>query len=101
MNYLAQPSLRGKNIPKLQNILQVQVPESHIDLLKVDGKLVQVLGAEKTAYWRFNREIQVELADTRLQSLEVAGQEILPRDKVSSRITIRLARRSRNHTCYL
>ena len=44
MSYLAQPNLRGKTITGLQNILPVQVPESHIALLKVDGKLVQVLG---------------------------------------------------------
>jgi regulator of protease activity HflC (stomatin/prohibitin superfamily) len=88
MSYLAQPNLRGKAIAGLQNILPAQVPESHIGLLKVDGKLVQVLGAGKTAYWRFNRDIQVELVDTRLQSLEVAGQEILTRDKVSLRINL-------------
>lgn len=88
MSYLAQPTLRGKTITGLQNILPVQVPESHIALLKVDGKLVQVLGTGKTAYWRFNRDIQVELVDTRLQSLEVAGQEILTRDKVSLRINL-------------
>ena len=88
MSYLAQPNLRGKTITGLQNILPVQVPESHIALLKVDGKLVQVLGTGKTAYWRFNRDIQVELVDTRLQSLEVAGQEILTRDKVSLRINL-------------
>lgn len=88
LGYLAQPALRGKAILGLQNILPVQVPESHIGLLKVDGKLVEVLAPSKTAYWRFNRDIQVELVDTRLQALEVSGQEILTNDKVSLRINL-------------
>jgi regulator of protease activity HflC (stomatin/prohibitin superfamily) len=88
MNYLAQPTLRGKTIAGLQNILPALVPDSYVGLLKVDGKLVTQLGAGKTAYWRFNRDIQVELVDTRLQALEVAGQEILTRDKVNLRINL-------------
>jgi regulator of protease activity HflC (stomatin/prohibitin superfamily) len=88
ISYLAQPTLRGKAIAGLQNILPVVVPESHVGLLKVDGKLVGLLKSGKTAYWRFNRDIQVELVDTRLQALEVAGQEILTSDKVSLRINL-------------
>ncbi|TXI95153.1 MAG: slipin family protein [Burkholderiaceae bacterium] len=88
MSYLAQPTLRGKEIFGLQNILTVLVPESHVGLLKVDGKLQQVLGPGKTAYWRFNRDISVDLVDTRLQALEVSGQEILTSDKVSLRVNL-------------
>lgn len=88
LSYLAQPTLRGKEILGLQNILPVQVPESHIGLLKVDGKLVEVLGPGKTAYWRFNRDIQVDTVDTRIQALEVSGQEILTSDKVSLRVNL-------------
>lgn len=88
ISYLSQPTLRGKTITGLQNILSVVVPDSHVGLLKVDGKLATLLQSGKTAYWRFNRDIQVELVDTRLQTLEVAGQEILTSDKVSLRINL-------------
>lgn len=88
ISYLSQPTLRGKTITGLQNMLSVVVPESHVGLLKVDGKLATLLQSGKTAYWRFNRDIQVELVDTRLQTLEVAGQEILTSDKVSLRINL-------------
>ncbi|MBC3882480.1 slipin family protein [Undibacterium sp. LX40W] len=88
LGYLAQPTLRGKEISGLQNILSVQIPESHLGLLKVDGKLVEVLAPGKTAYWRFNRDIQVETVDTRIQALEVSGQEILTSDKVSLRVNL-------------
>ncbi len=86
--YVTQPALRGKAVAGLQNILPIVVPESHVGLLKVDGKLVGLLKSGKTGYWRFNRDIQVELVDTRLQALEVAGQEILTRDKVSLRVNL-------------
>lgn len=88
MSYLGQPSLRGKEIFGLQNILSVQVPESHLGLLKVDGKLHAALAPGKTAYWRFNRDISVDLVDTRLQALEVSGQEILTSDKVNLRVNL-------------
>ncbi len=88
LSYLSQPTLRGKEISGLQNILPVQVQESHIALLKVEGKLIDVLQPGKTAYWRFNRDIQIEMVDTRLQALEVSGQEILTSDKVSLRVNL-------------
>lgn len=88
LTYLAQPTLRGKAAIGLQNIFPAQVPESFVGLLKVDGKLVAQLNPGKTAYWRFNRDIQLELVDTRLQSLEVSGQEILTSDKVNLRINL-------------
>ena len=39
-------------------------------------------------YWRFLRDLKVETVDLRLQVLEVAGQEILTRDKVSLRVNL-------------
>jgi len=86
--YLSQNGLRAKTVGGLQNILLVQVADAHLGLLKVDGKVVKHLAPGKYAYWRFNREIQMDLIDTRLQSLEVAGQEILTSDKVNLRINL-------------
>ncbi|WP_349648134.1 slipin family protein [Candidatus Parabeggiatoa sp. HSG14] len=40
------------------------------------------------AYWQFNRHILIEMWDTRLQDIEVSGQEILSKDKVSLRINL-------------
>ena len=40
------------------------------------------------AFWKFNRDLRVELVDLRLQALEVAGQEILTKDKVALRINL-------------
>jgi regulator of protease activity HflC (stomatin/prohibitin superfamily) len=85
---LTQQSLRKQQVLNLNAILMVQVPDAHLGLLRLDGKLVQLLEPGRYGFWRFNRDIQVELVDTRLQALEVNGQEILTRDKVSLRVNL-------------
>jgi len=85
---LTQQSLRRQQVGNLNAVLMVQVPDAHLGLLRLDGKLVQQLPSGRYGFWRFNRDIQVELVDTRLQALEVNGQEILTRDKVSLRVNL-------------
>jgi regulator of protease activity HflC (stomatin/prohibitin superfamily) len=66
----------------------VQVPQFHVGVLYVDGKLIDVLDAGLRAFWRFGRDVRVEFVDLRLQVLEVAGQEILTKDKVPLRMNL-------------
>jgi len=66
----------------------VEVPDTAVGLLIVDGELREVLKPGVTAYWKYQRNLRVELAETRLQTMEVAGQEILTRDKVSLRLNL-------------
>lgn len=40
------------------------------------------------AYWKFNRKVTVEQVDLRLQAMDVQGQEILTRDKVTLRVNL-------------
>jgi regulator of protease activity HflC (stomatin/prohibitin superfamily) len=65
-----------------------EVPDTSVGLLIVDGELREVLKPGVTAYWKYQRNLRVELSDLRLQTLEVAGQEILTRDKVSLRLNL-------------
>jgi regulator of protease activity HflC (stomatin/prohibitin superfamily) len=65
-----------------------EVPDTAVGLLIVDGELREVLKPGVTAYWKYHRNLRVELAETRLQAMEVAGQEILTRDKVSLRLNL-------------
>lgn len=65
-----------------------EVPESHVGLMSVNGKIVDELAPGLHAFWKFNRAISVGLIDMRVRSLEVSGQEILTRDKVSLRINV-------------
>ena len=85
---LLQPKLRKKEVTGDSSVLIAQVPAYHVGVLKVNGKVEQLLNAGITAYWRFNREISVEIVDTRLQTVEISGQEILTRDKVNLRINL-------------
>lgn len=88
VSQLLQPKLRHKAIGGAEGVLLVQVPAYHTGILKVDGEIRSLLEPGATGYWRFNRDVHAELVDTRLQALEVSGQEILTRDKVNLRINL-------------
>ena len=64
------------------------VPEYNVGVLYVDGDLVDTLKPGLHAYWKVNRNIRIELFDTRVQDMDVAGQEILTKDKVNLRINL-------------
>ena len=67
-------------------VTAVEVPDTGIGLLMVDGELVKVLGPGLHAFWKFQRAVRVELVDRRVRSMEVAGQELLTRDWVNLRV---------------
>lgn len=69
-------------------ILAVLVPQYHVAALYVDGKVEKLLEAGLHAFWKFRREVRAEIVDLRLQVLDVAGQEILTRDKVNLRVNL-------------
>lgn len=64
------------------------VPEKSVGLLFVDQELVGTLKSGRHAFWRFNRIVSVDTIDLRVQTMEVSGQEILTKDKVSLRINL-------------
>ena len=69
-------------------VFAVQVPQYHVAVLYVDGKVHGLLEAGLHHFWKFNRDLKAEVVDLRLQVLEVAGQEILTKDKVSLRVNL-------------
>jgi regulator of protease activity HflC (stomatin/prohibitin superfamily) len=85
---LVQTQLRERAVAGLNGVLQVQVPEYGTGILWVDGKVERMLAPGSHAFWKFNRNVSVELVDLRLQALEVTGQEILTRDKVALRLNL-------------
>jgi regulator of protease activity HflC (stomatin/prohibitin superfamily) len=66
----------------------VEIPDTSVGLLIVDGELREVLKPGLSAYWKYQRNLRVELVEMRLQTMEVSGQEILTRDKVSLRVNL-------------
>lgn len=69
-------------------VLPVEVSARHVGLLFINGELVRTLQPGLYVFWKFNRKMTVEHVDTRLQAMEVSGQEILTRDKVSLRVNV-------------
>jgi regulator of protease activity HflC (stomatin/prohibitin superfamily) len=85
---LTPANLKNRGVAGLEGILVAMVPASHVGVLRIDGRIVDLLEPGMKAFWRFNRDIQVELVDTRLQAMEVSGQEILTRDRVGLRLNL-------------
>jgi regulator of protease activity HflC (stomatin/prohibitin superfamily) len=69
-------------------VFAAMVPEYHVAVLYVDGKVYAVLDAGMHFFWKHIRDLKADLVDLRQQSLEVAGQEILTRDKVTLRVNL-------------
>ncbi len=81
--------LRGVERARLVAAIEyAEVADNHVGLLIVNGKLAELLDPGAHAFWKFNRTLQVRYTDTRLQTFEVSGQEILTKDKVSLRLNL-------------
>lgn len=74
--------------PAISAITMATVAEGHVGFLIVDGKTVGALSAGLHMWWKFNRTIEVKQFDLRLQNMEVNGQEILTKDRVSLRVNL-------------
>lgn len=71
----------------------VEVAEQHVGLLSVDGKLVKELAPGSYGFWKLHHNIEVRCIDLRLKNVEISGQEILSKDRVSLRINLSAAYR--------
>ena len=69
-------------------VTSATVAERHIGFVDVDGDAVGTLTAGTYMWWKFNRKIAVTMLDGRLQNMEVNGQEILTKDRVSLRVNL-------------
>ena len=69
-------------------VTSVEVPDTSVALLIVDGEFTKLLEPGLHVFWKFQRTIKTEFIDKRVQTMEVAGQEILTRDKVSLRVNL-------------
>ena len=74
--------------PSRRGIYSREIPHGHVGLLYVDGELTGTLAPGMHAFWAYGPSVNVEVMDLRVKTLEVQGQEILTRDKVSLRINL-------------
>lgn len=65
-----------------------EVPAESMGLVFVDGKLARTLAPGAYAFWNFQKNVGAEVIELRVQSVEVSGQELLTRDKVSLRVNL-------------
>lgn len=64
------------------------VPAEFAGLVFIDGKLERTLAPGSYAFWNFQKNVVVDIVDLRVQAIEVSGQELLTRDKVSLRVNL-------------
>lgn len=73
---------------KLQAVTAVDVDEGKTALVMIDGRIEDQLGPGSYGYWSAGRKIVAKTIDLTRQSLDVTGQEVLTRDRVTLRINI-------------
>ena len=66
----------------------IEVEEGKTALVSIDGRQTDLLGAGSYGYWTPGRKIAVRQIDLSRQSIDVTGQELLTRDRVTLRINI-------------
>lgn len=67
-------------------VRKLVVTNQYKGLLLIDGKLNRVLEAGTYYFWNNEISIDVKAIDTRMQQMEIAGQELLTKDKAMLRI---------------
>ncbi|HEU0119995.1 MAG TPA: slipin family protein [Bryobacteraceae bacterium] len=91
----AEPKVEAALLPALirfgaaaARVQFVTVGEETAGLVYVNGRLLQRVGPGTHAFWAMLGAVRVELVELRRQLLEVNGQEILTKDKVTLRVNI-------------
>ncbi|WP_439569159.1 slipin family protein [Sphingopyxis sp.] len=90
----ANPRVDAKLLQRLQKadktqlVARVEVDEGRTALVSIDGRMIDRLDAGVTGYWNPGRKIAAKLVDLTRQALDVTGQEVLTRDRVTLRINI-------------
>ncbi|KTG18847.1 stomatin/prohibitin-family membrane protease subunit [Pseudoalteromonas sp. XI10] len=80
--------IRSEKTVAIKPIAEFKVAKEHVGLLYINGHFIGKLQPGIHAYWQFNHDIEVKCYDCRTQSVEVSGQEILSKDRVSLRINL-------------
>ncbi|MCA3561067.1 MAG: slipin family protein [Aestuariivirga sp.] len=64
------------------------VEQGQTGLLFIDGAFIRALEPGLHSFWNTGRTVNVKIVDTREHAMEVTGQEVLTRDKVSIRVNL-------------
>ena len=80
--------LVGKSSDAIAPVAEVLVAHEQLGLLYVDGEFVKTLSPGKYGFWQLNKKIECRLYDLKSQTMEISGQEILTKDRVSLRLNL-------------
>lgn len=80
--------IRSERTVAVKPIADLNVAKNHIGLLYVNGRLTKRLEPGQHGFWQFNHTVELKSFDCRTQLLEISGQEILSKDRVSLRINL-------------
>lgn len=84
-----QKQLLGSEISAA--IYYSEIPDQHAGLQLENGKFIELLEPGAYGFWKFQRNIAVHQVDLRIRNLEITGQEILTKDRVSLRLNLSTA----------
>ncbi len=83
--------IRSERTVAIKPVAEFNVAKDHVGLLYVDGVYHCKLEAGLHGYWQFAHNVELKSFDTRQQQLEISGQEILSKDRVSLRLNLSAA----------
>ncbi len=90
----ASPRVEAKLLQRLQKagktllVARVEIDEGKTALVSIDGRMTERLEPGAYGYWNPGRKVAAKLVDLTRQALDVTGQEVLTRDRVTLRINI-------------
>lgn len=69
-------------------VKRFEVGQSQVAVLFVDGVQTDTLGPGSHVFWSVGPKVEASLIDTRRMALEIAGQELLTKDRVTIRVNL-------------
>ena len=89
----AEPEVPARLVSALARVAENRAAFTTIDegkrgLLYLDGRLIRQLEPGAYGFWNAVRAPRIDVLEMRRQTVEVAGQEILTRDKVTLRVNV-------------
>jgi len=81
--------LKRAGVSRIVNYFYVkEVLDGQVALVYIDGAYDRKLEPGLHGFWRIGKSVVFKIIDTRRQSLDVSGQEVLTKDRVTIRVNI-------------
>ncbi len=81
-------AIRLERLSQTDKVRKFAVTDGQKGLLFIDNGFARVLDPGVYMFWNVGRSIAVKLVDVRRNAMDVSGQEILTRDRVSVRVNL-------------